>query len=118
MYRRSSSPIVSRRFKRTDQPPEFLVKPRRICVELGQNAKFRIAFEGWPIPEVNWNHNGQCLSDDNKYKVYGICGHRCLFFKKHVSLIFTHDVFVDICMSFFAVTHMQNFHIVRSFIIS
>ena len=52
-----------------ERAPEFVVKPRRQFVDEGQNAKFKLSFEGSPNTQLSWSKDGKPLPSGSKFKV-------------------------------------------------
>ena len=46
-----------------------MVKPRRQFVDEGQNAKFKVSFEGSPNTQLSWSKDGKPLPSGSKFKV-------------------------------------------------
>ena len=60
--------------RQQEQPPEFVIKPRRQFVNEGQSAKFKASFEGSRSTVLTWSKDGKVLhsSRRNKVKVFMI----------------------------------------------
>ncbi|XP_076449773.1 uncharacterized protein LOC143286078 isoform X2 [Babylonia areolata] len=76
--RRLPSPDVKRASAEKERAPEFVVKPRRQFVDEGQNAKFKVAFEGSASTQLSWSRNGKSLEASKKFKMYEEGGYHYL----------------------------------------
>lgn len=59
----------SRESKKTEIPPEFIIKPRRQFVNEDQSAKFKASHDGSSSTVLTWRKDGTVLHSSRKNKV-------------------------------------------------
>ncbi|CAC5377020.1 MYLK [Mytilus coruscus] len=60
----------SKESKKTEIPPEFIIKPRRQFVNEDQSAKFKASYEGSLSTVLTWSKDGTVLHSSRKNKIY------------------------------------------------
>ncbi|XP_063411106.1 myosin light chain kinase, smooth muscle-like isoform X4 [Mytilus trossulus] len=61
---------TSRESKKTEIPPEFIIKPRRQFVNEDQSAKFKASHDGSSSTVLTWSKDGTVLHSSRKNKIY------------------------------------------------